>query len=431
MKSEFTVKNLERKKEKTSIFIGSSFESLVIAEAVKNWFNLEKFEVDIWDEDIFDPNIPIPQSDYQVRERLKEKVIQHRKHLQETGYQLKTDRLSIDEFFPKNIDSLKKFTDIYDAAIFIFVPDDKLVSQSRTKTGTNEKLVGEGVRHNIVFEFGMFLGKIGSKKTFVLADQDTRDFIENFFTDLKDVKNYEYIGHYRQWINNELDTVLPYDEDSLKAQVQQIQADIDVAVNKVDLGFLPSTSLAIGFFENMMRLVVENLIRMKSGIEINAQSQRQQEEQKPITLEFPLQRSEIRFKLVIPHKLWHASHQAYQICVNHYGLIRVAIPTPTRAITVFCHPEVLKPNGRLIIYDIPSTLFSSWNAIDLLTNVEDIRQLLDEKEKRNFKKTVDHLLERHKGNTALAGIEHIVEVISIDKMADDFPDIEPFVMKEP
>jgi hypothetical protein len=168
---------------------------------------------------------------------------------------------------------------------------------------------------------------------------------------------------------------------------------------------------------------------MKKGAEFSANKQGQPEAKPPIGLEFPLQRNEIRFKMVIPDKLIHASHKAYQACVNHYGLVRVAIPTPTRAITVFCHPEVLEPNGRLIIYDIPSTLFSSWNAIDLLTAEENIRQLLDEKEKRNFKKTILHLIDKYQGKKELAGIKQMVEVITIGEMAGDFPGVEAFMME--
>lgn len=198
-----------------------------------------------------------------------------------------------------------------------------------------------------------------------------------------------------------------------------------------EIGFLPSTPLAIGFFENMARLVVENLIRMRNGIPITAdQKPSPLELGPPVRLEFPLQRSEILFKMVIPDKLIHASYQAYQACVNHYGLIRVAVPTPTRVITVFCHPEVLEPNGRLIIYDIPSTLFSSWNAIDLFTVEEYIRQLLSEKEKRNFKKTINYLLNKYKDKLELSGIDQMVKMITIGEMSADFPEIEPFVMKD-
>lgn len=426
MKSEFRVKNLEQKKEKTSIFIGSSTESLPVARKIKELLEEEasSYEVDIWDEDIFDPSIQQGSSEYGIDGKKFDKGKEVKNQAGDQAIKAKA---------PTNLDSLRNFSDIYDFAIFVFVPDDKIVSQTRKHLETKNKLKGYGTRHNLVFEFGLFLGRIGPKKTFILADDSISAFINNFFTDLRDVSLYEYKSHYAEWLKAGRSLDMPsYDSNSLSQQVEAIKTAISIAEPDIEIGFLPSTSLAIGFFENMMRLVVENLIRMKNGAEMNAskQGQGQQEPKPPLTLEFPLQRSEIRFKLVIPHKLQHASHQAYQACVNHYGLIRVAVPTPTRAITVFCHPEVLEPNGRLIIYDIPSTLFSSWNAIDLLTEVKDIRQLLDEKEKRNFKKTIDRLLEKHQNNAALVGIKHMVEVISIDEMAGDFPRAEPFVMKD-
>ncbi len=419
--SRFEVKNLERKKAKPSIFIGSSFESLAVAEAVKDLLDPDKFEVDIWDEDIFDPGIPMPVSEYQVREKLKAKIVQHRKYLRKTGHQTEVDTAALDDFAPKNIDSLKNFTDIYDYAIFIFVPDDKIVSQSRVKSTDEQGLVGQGVRHNIIFEFGLFLGKIGARNTFVLADQDTRSFIEHFFTDLKGVKNYEYQGNYRQWIDNDDAHALPYDPESLTQQVREIQAAIERADKEVAITFLPSTSLAFGFFNSMMKLVIENLARMKEGRAIE-----EFKEEGAFELEFPLDRKEIVLKLVVPGQLKEASHPAYQKYVNHYGMVRVAVPTRTRPITIFCHPEVKEKSGRLIIYDIPSTLFSSWNAIEMLTQVKDIKELLNNKELNNFKKAVAFLLNKGLEEKSVSGLEHIrVEVISPSEIAADFPGVAP------
>jgi predicted nucleotide-binding protein len=305
----FTVKNLEGKKkgDKPSIFIGSSYESLVIAEAVKSMFDENTCEVDIWDEDIFDPSIQKKVSKYAVNERLKNKIIQHRKHyLDNVADAVIPQEETAQDLLPLNIHSLKNFTDIYDFAIFIFVPDDKLVSQSRASA--EGELTGTGTRHNVVFELGLFLGRIGSKKTFIIAEDTIKDFIEQFFTDLKGVKTYNYEGNYTNWIKSESENALPYDDASLRQQVAIIQEEIIKTKAEIEIGFLPSTSLAIGLFENMIKLVIENLSRMKSGEELKTQKD-DKPFVKPIDLEFPLERTEMILKLVVPDQLSEASHR--------------------------------------------------------------------------------------------------------------------------
>ena len=39
-------------------------------------------------------------------------------------------------------------------------------------------------RHKCGFEFGLFLGRIGAERSYILYDDDIADFIEYFFTDL-------------------------------------------------------------------------------------------------------------------------------------------------------------------------------------------------------------------------------------------------------
>jgi hypothetical protein len=113
-------------------------------------------------------------------------------------------------------------------------------------------------------------------------------------------------------------------------------------------------------------------------------------------------------------------------------MIKTAIPTPTRPITVFCHPDVLQPNGKLIIYDIPSTLFSSWNAIELLTPVTDIKELLNSKERENFKKAIPILIEKALKDGKMKVTEQIkVVLIALEDIAEDFPNMDPFSATNP
>src|SRR5688572_13296546 len=96
---------------KPRIFIGSSVESLTIADAINE--NLDhNFEVTIWRNGTFDLS-------------------------------------------NNTIDSLIKKASTVDFAIFIFSPDDLIIIRNE------EKRI---VRDNVVFELGLFIGTIGKER---------------------------------------------------------------------------------------------------------------------------------------------------------------------------------------------------------------------------------------------------------------------------
>jgi hypothetical protein len=106
---------------KKRIFIASSVEGLDVAYAAQE--NLEyNFEITVWSQGVFE-----------------------------------LSRSTLDSL----IDSLNKF----DAAIFIFTPDDEIVI--RDKKGTK-------VRDNVVFELGLFLGHLGKESCFILLPRSAK-----------------------------------------------------------------------------------------------------------------------------------------------------------------------------------------------------------------------------------------------------------------
>lgn len=108
---------------KPKIFIGCSVEGLKIAYAVQE--NLEyDAHITIWSQNIF--------------------------HLTESA-----------------LDSLLKALPEYDFGIFIFKPEDTIIFRNEQKTV---------VRDNIIFEFGLFLGKLGKDRVSFLIPRNTENF---------------------------------------------------------------------------------------------------------------------------------------------------------------------------------------------------------------------------------------------------------------
>jgi Predicted nucleotide-binding protein containing TIR-like domain len=122
---------------KPRIFIGSSVESLNLAYAIQE--NLEyDATTTVWTQGIF-------------------------------------------ELSATTIESLIKALESFDFGVFVFSPDD--ISQIR-----NEKL--NTVRDNVIFEFGLFIGKLGRNKVFFVIPGNISDF--HLPTDLSGITPGKY-----------------------------------------------------------------------------------------------------------------------------------------------------------------------------------------------------------------------------------------------
>lgn len=104
---------------KKRVFIGSSAESLYISKNIQEIMERE-FECTVWDQDIFKP------SEY-------------------------------------TLEALEEVLDCFEYGIFIFSPDDKLIIR-------NEEFYS--IRDNILFEFGLFVGRLGRENTFFIIPRN-------------------------------------------------------------------------------------------------------------------------------------------------------------------------------------------------------------------------------------------------------------------
>ncbi|WP_349664259.1 nucleotide-binding protein [Cellulophaga lytica] len=110
------ITDVEEKIMKPKIFIGSSAEGLDVARKVKMELDHD-FDIEIWNQGVFD-NLGLS-----FLETLEEAV--------------------------------KK----YDFGIFIFTPDDKVESRGDVKLSA---------RDNVIFELGLFVGRLSRKKSFII-----------------------------------------------------------------------------------------------------------------------------------------------------------------------------------------------------------------------------------------------------------------------
>ena len=383
---ETTVKNLDIKKNRPSIFIGSATESYEIAKKVKSFFDEKIFEVDTWKMNIFG--------------------------------QKDSDGNSL-----SNAEQLKNFTDIYDYAIFIFTPTDRLVSRTREDLEGGNLIEARSVRHNVVFEFGLFLGRIGAERSFILYEDSIADFINFFFTDLAEnlndnsydnserrfkIQSNSYKGNYSEYLKSGKD-IDAFDSTDLKLKVQLIEDKVKGLENEIGISFLPSTSLAKGYTNNFLARVLDRIAELKGAFTSEVEKR---QDDRPIPLDDILKKKDfIEFKIVIPDSLAMTKYDDFKDLFTNPFFVYGAISTDGgRPLTVYCSKQSIEASSKkLIIYDIPSTMNSSIEAINLTTTHKDIIELLSEKERRNFDKVLSIIL---KGKP-------YYEIISWEKFKDE------------
>ncbi len=394
---ETTVKNLDLKKAKPSVFIGSATESHVVAKKIQSLFDPAVFEVDTWKMDIFGQK----DSD--------------------------GDALT-------NAEQLKNFTDIYDYAIFVFTPDDKLISQTRTDLDSGEELKAYATRHNVVFEFGLFLGRLGAEKSFILYDDDVREFIDYFFTDLKEnlddqlptgrkarrfsIEAHSYRGRFLEHVKSKGE-IAAFDEEDLARTVAKLSERMLQRTQEVSLGFLPSTSLAKGYYKNFMGRILASLHAIHfpetDGHE-SLESFRKLAQNDPgvkAMLNILSAKSITEVRIVIPDDLVMAQYEDFKPILSLPEFDTGPIPiSGERPKTVYYLKKSVGDAGPFVIYDIPTTMNSSIEAIHMTTEHKDIRELLSEKERRNFLKAILHIIQEASSQPGKERLRELVKLIS-------------------
>ena len=325
-----------------SIFIGSSSESSSIAHALKFFFDPAIFNVDVWDEDVF-----------------------------ERGN--------------SNLDNLKKFTAIYDYSIMLFVQDDEIIHRGKKY---------DNVPPNIIFEYGLFLGRMGSDRSFIVAEKtkDIDDFIDQVFSDLKGIS----LGHFFKRVpDGGSDKV-----EGLERIAKSIEADIKAHYSgRADIGFLPSAALAIGYFENFMARVLSTLYDIRNTEDAQLQFKIFSRTSPEEVIRVPFYRNSYQLRVVLPPFLLDAGHETLNEKIVDYGMKRISISTKTRPFPVYWRsqsPEEIEKDG-FIFYDFPTTLLSSQKVIEIMLRTsgrmskEDIQleELVGEREIHNFTKALE------------------------------------------
>lgn len=177
---------------KPRIFIGSSSEGLKVAERVKAFFEPD-YDCYLWTDDIFKNNMSF-------------------------------------------LETLMKSASLFDFGLMVFSADDE--SKVRDK-------FFETPRDNVLFEYGLFLGRMGVNRAFIVAEKEAK-----IPSDLFGITQ----THYEVKTTAQGEKVAT---DSLEKDLEKLKRQIDENLKLGHLGLLPSTVIAMSYFEGFVKIVAE------------------------------------------------------------------------------------------------------------------------------------------------------------------------------
>jgi Predicted nucleotide-binding protein containing TIR-like domain len=282
------------------------------------------------------------------------------------------------EMGKSNFDNLITQIAFYDYAILVATGDDTITSRKKAK---------KGARDNVLFEFGLFAGGLGRSRVFYVVEKDTK-----IPSDLS--------GITMPYISKANSPDLPGDIENC---VSKIKDHIDNKEKTFDLGFLPSTALAYGYFNNFVEKTVERLLEDKA--EKKEFTLPDNQKFKILTLKFtiliPTDLSDDMFKKVTAKRL-KDGWQKLKVDPKYVRDYDFSVDVSRAA------------EGELYLVDIPFTLNALNMAIELYSTKQHLGKSIREtqleyREIRNFKKTLEYLINRSSITKGIVNIE-IVDI---------------------
>jgi Predicted nucleotide-binding protein containing TIR-like domain len=254
----------------------------------------------------------------------------------------------------------------FDFSVMIFTPDDNLI--------TKEKEV-KSARDNVIFELGLAIGRLGAKRSFAVIEKSV-----NIPTDLAGLKLLKFEKN---------DAVSL--EQSLAPACTQLRKIIKEQFEEPQLGLLPSTALAIGYYSNFLQKVCDALL--------NEVKQVQLDDKIPGSI-WKNDSNNFIITVVIPESLAYLNPKQIQHRLKENELTGIQINTGSRPYPLYIKAEVAD-NSMLHLYDLPTTLFASMESIEKAVpndfpEYEQIENILQIRELKNFKKTLENILNKSK-----------------------------------
>lgn len=254
---------------KKRIFIGSSTEELDLANAAKTLLEFEKdFEVTIWNEEVWEKAVFKLNNNY--------------------------------------LNDLIRATLQFDFGILIGTKDDKVEVRG------NEELQP---RDNILFELGLFIGRLGLNNCAFLIDKDIK-----LLSDIKGI------------------SLARFERDKMETFTLAINQIKDLFKNQIDSGinFFPSSTLAAVYYENFVKPTCTHILQ-NDGIEDSGKKY-----------------EDCTIKIIIPERLTTDVNSQFQTLKKRFETKRLTFDYLGRPRNI--DVETFIKDGKLFVVDFPTVL---------------------------------------------------------------------------
>lgn len=267
------------------------------------------------------------------------------------------------DFGKSNFDNLVDQIAFYDYAILVATGDDTITSRSKMK---------KGARDNVLFEFGLFTGGLGKTRVFYMLEENTKipsDLLGVTLPLLPKETNNDFIK-------------------KLNDNITDIKKHIQNKEKTFDLGFLPSTALAYGYFNNFVVKTTERLLEDKN-------------EKKEFRLlsgkVFNIKK--LKFTILIPDDLTEDMFRKVNAKRLKSGWQKLKVDPRDVRDYDFSVDISKADEGELHLIDIPLTLNALNMSIEIYSKKQHIgknvkENLLEQREIKNFKRTLDYLISK-------------------------------------
>lgn len=268
------------------------------------------------------------------------------------------------EMNKSGLDSLIKQTQLSDFAILLATKDD--VTRQRGKSLTTP-------RDNVIFEFGLFLGAAGADKCFLITESDA-----DLPSDLEGITVAKFTREAGKY-------------NSLDKTVARIKDQIDRFANLSELGLLPSTALAIGYYNSFIKRVCEELYRT-SNIDIEGKN---------------VKVKTFKIKVIIPDSLDDNGVANFIMLYNAKHSLNKAstgVGSASRGYPFYfkIEPPQQNPEDPIEIHicDVPGTLSTIVECLKLFMPTKDVGpdsdlNYLERRELENFAKVLKFLINKN------------------------------------
>ncbi|MCT1526048.1 nucleotide-binding protein, partial [Sphingobacterium hotanense] len=226
-------------------------------------------------------------------------------------------------------------------------------------------------RDNVIFEYGLFTGGIGSSRTFLVMEEGTK-----LPSDLNGITLPFILKHGDEGY-----------EQSYKDNLAKIQRHIKSKEGTYDLGYLPSTALAYGYFTNFVERTVQRLLEDRKDQKVFILDNNE---------EFLIK--ELKVTILIPDDLSDNMFNKVRAKRLLYGWQKMKVDPKEIRDYDFSIDVSKVEDGILHLVDIPLTLNALNKSIELYSKKEHIgksnkESLLEYREITNFFRTLEYLVQ--------------------------------------